>query len=168
VLTRPCASIVNLRVDRGGMALNVAPSKDGPWITLRDTTPGNSLPLVVQYDVRLTGTVSIPLVHLAAPLARNSAMPSGAVSVEVMLPDASSRVVFPHMTRQAPNRWSARYVGVPSFVEIDGRSASDCAEPPIENGDNGGLVWRFFLLVGIMVAWVPLYLAWARRSGETA
>jgi len=33
-------------------------------------------------------------------------------------------------------------------------------------GDNGGLVWRFFLLVGIMITWVPLYLAWARRSTE--
>jgi len=53
-------------------------------------------------------------------------------------------------------------------VEIVGNTASDCLEPTVEDGDDGGLVWRFFLLVGIMVAWVPVYLAWARRSGENA
>ena len=167
-LTRPCATIENVSVERAGLALNLAETRDGPWVTLRDTTPGDSLPLIVRYDVRLAGTGIIPLMHLAAPLARDNAARLGAVSVAVTLPNESSRVAFPHMTRQAETQWSARYVGVPSFVEIAGETASDCVEQPVEGGDNGGLVWRFFLLVGIMVAWVPLYLAWARRSGESA
>lgn len=154
-------------MERGGVALSFVESRDGPWITLRDTTPADSLPLLVRYDVRLTGTSSIPLLHLAAPLTRTSATRLGAVSVEVMLAGGASRVAFPHMTRQAQNQWTARYVAVPSFVEISGDAGAACGEQ-VEKGDNGGLVWRFFLLLGIMVAWVPLYLAWARRSGESA
>ena len=167
LLTRPCATIENVRIEREGVALSVVQSQDGPWVTLRDTTPGDSVPRIVRYDVRLAGTGVIPLVHLAAPLVRNNAARLGAVSVEVRLPDESRRVAFPHMTRQAQNLWFARYVGVPSFVEITGDTVKACTQPT-EKGDNGGLVWRFFLLLGIMVAWVPLYLAWARRSGETA
>lgn len=167
VLTHPCAAIRNMRIERGGIPVNVVESRDGPWITLRDTTPGDSRPLTVRYDVRLAGTGRIPLVHLAAPLARSNAARLGAVAVEVNFDDGSKRVAFPHMTRQAQHRWSARYVGVPSFVQIAGDAGGGCVEPA-ERGDHGGLVWRFFLLVGIMVAWVPLYLAWARRSGESA
>jgi hypothetical protein len=70
------------------------------------------------------------------------------------------------MTRQAPNEWSAHFVAVPSFVEVAGLRATPCDEGVGERGDNGGLVWRFVVLAGIMVAWVPLYLAWARRSQE--
>jgi hypothetical protein len=167
-LTRPCSTIENVSIERDGLVLNLVQSRDGPWVTLRDTTPGDSLPLIVRYDVRLAGGGIIPLVHLAAPFARNNAARLGAVSVAVTLPDESSRVVFPHMTRQAGNRWSARYVGVPSFVEISADAVRECVEQADDHGDNGGLVWRFALLVGIMVAWVPLYLAWARRSGESA
>lgn len=169
VLTRPCATIENMRFERGGIALTFVQSRDGPWVTLRDTAAtGDSLPLIVRYDVRLAGTGAIPLVHLAVPLARTSAMPLGAVAVEVNVSDAARRVAFPHMTRQAATQWSARYVGVPSFVEVAGGATPKCVEQTGDEGDNGGLVWRFFLLVGIMVAWVPLYLAWARRSGESA
>jgi hypothetical protein len=167
-LTRPCATIENVIAERGGAAANVTQSRDGPWVTLRDTIAGDSIPLVVRYDVRLAGTGIVPLIHLAAPLARNNAARLGAVSVAVTLPDESSRVSFPHMTRHSKNQWSARYVGVPSFVEIAGDAVKECAEVTVERRDNGGLVWRFFLLLGIMVAWVPLYLAWARRSGESA
>ena len=165
VLTRPCAMIENLTVERVGLAVNVLQSRDGPWVTFRDTTPADSLPVIVRYDVRLTGSGKIPLVHLATPLTRTN---PGAVSVDVTVANRSSRVAFPHMTRQAENHWSARYVAIPSFVGIAGDATRGCVEPADEAGDNGGLVWRFFLLLGIMVAWVPLYLAWARRSGESA
>lgn len=168
LLTRPCAKIENISVERAGLPMTFAESRDGPWVSLRDSTAGNSLPFTVRYDVRLAGTATIPLVHPAAPLARNNAARLGAVTVGVRFPDDSSRVAFPHMTRQAQGQWAARYVGVPSFVEIAGDGVKECNEPTSENGDNGGLVWRFFLLVGIMIAWVPLYLAWARRSGESA
>ena len=168
LLTRPCARIENLRLERAGLGMTLVESRDGPWVTLRDSTPADSLPFTVRYDIRLAGTGTIPLVHLAAPLARNNAARLGAVSVAVTLGDPTGRVAFPHMTRQAQNQWTARYVGVPSFIAISGDAIRECDEQTGESGDNGGLVWRFFLLLGIMIAWVPLYLAWARRSGETA
>ena len=168
LLTRPCTKIENISAVRAGLAMTFVESRDGPWVTLRDSTPGDSLPFTVRYDVRLAGAGIIPLVHLAAPLARNNAARLGAVSVAVTFRDQAGRIAFPHMTRQAQNQWSARYVGVPSFVEIAGEGVKECNEPVTENGDHGGLVWRFFVLVGIMIAWVPLYLAWARRSGESA
>ena len=168
LLTRPCANIENISVERAGLAMTFVESRDGPWVTLRDSTPGDSLPFTVRYDVRLAGTGTIPLVHLAAPLARNNAARLGAVSVDVTFTDQAGRIEFPHMTRQAQNQWTARYVGVPSFIETSGHAVRECDEQTGENGDNGGLVWRFFLLLGIMIAWVPLYQAWARRSGESA
>ena len=168
LLTRACAKIENISFERAGLAMTFGESRDGPWVTLRDSTQGESLPFTVRYDVRLAGRGTIPLIHLAAPLARNNAARLGAVTVEVRVPNDSSRVVFPHMTRQAQGQWTARYVGVPSFVEVSGDAVKECDEPADEDGDNGGLVWRFFLLLGIMIAWVPLYLAWARRSGESA
>jgi hypothetical protein len=168
LLTRPCSTIENLGLERAGLAMTFVESRDGPWVTLRDSTPGDPTPFTVRYDVRLTGTGTIPLVHLAAPLARNNSARLGAVTVGVRFLNDASRVVFPHMTRRAQGQWTARYVGVPSFVEISGEAVKECDEQIGENGDNGGLVWRFFLLLGIMIAWVPLYLAWARRSGESA
>lgn len=170
VLTQPCATIENLRLERVGVALAVVQSNEGPWITYRDTTASgtDALPLVVRYDVRLDGTGAIPLLHITTPLVRNDSARLGAVSVEVRFADIAGRVSFPHMTRQAPTQWSARYVGIPSFVEVAGIGVTGCDAIVGEGGDNGGLVWRFFLLVGIMVAWVPLYLSWARRTGESA
>ena len=168
VLTRPCATIGNLALEQAGSVLSVTESRAGPWITFRDTIAGqdDSLRLFVRYDVRPAGAGVIPLVHLATAVTGNSSTRTGPVKVFVRVSDAMARVSFPHMTRQAPNEWSARFVAVPSFVEIAGLRAAPCDEGGGEGGDNGGLVWRFFLLVGIMITWVPLYLAWARRSRE--
>ncbi len=169
VLTRPCMVIEHLRIERDGVALAGAEGRHGPWITWRDTTPpgSDSLRLLVRYDVWLGGSRTIPLMHLADPLARNDSSRQGAVTVAVRFAKGAGKVEFPHMTRQAPNEWSGRYVAAPSFVKVGG-FAFACDRLPAVPDDNGGLVWRFFLLVGIMVAWVPLYLAWARRSGESA
>jgi hypothetical protein len=168
VLTRPCATIENLALEQAGAALALTESRDGPWITFRDTIAArdDSLRLFVRYDVRLAGPGVIPLVHLATAVTGNGSTRTGPVSVEIRVSDAMARVSFPHMTRQAPNEWSARFVAAPSFVEIAGLRAAPCDEGVGEGGDDGGLVWRFFLLVGIMITWVPLYLAWARRSKE--
>jgi hypothetical protein len=117
----------------------------------------------VRYDLWLGGSRTIPLVHLAAPLARVDSSRQGAVTVALRFDRGAGQVEFPHMTRQAPNEWSGRYVAAPSFVKVGG-PAFACDLRTDAPGDNGGLVWRFFLLVGIMVAWVPIYLAWARRS----
>ena len=168
VLTRPCATIGNLHIEPGGAVLAVQESRAGPWITFQGTISGqdDSLRLLVRYDVRPAGAGVIPLVHLASAVTGNGSTRTGPVTVLNRVSEAGSRVVFPHMTREAPNEWSARYVAVPSFVEIAGLRAAPCDEGGGEGGDNGGLVWRFCVLVGIMVTWVPLYLAWARRSTE--
>ena len=120
----------------------------------------------MRYDARLAGTGAIPLVHLAYAVTGDGSTGNGPVSVLVRVSDPTARVSFPHMAREAPNAWSARYVAVPSFVEIAGVPGTSCDEGSGTASDNGGLVWRFFLLVGIMITWVPLYLAWARRSPE--
>ena len=168
VLTRPCATIENLHFEQAGSVLSVTQSRAGPWITFHGTiaAPDDSLRLFVRYDVRPAGTGVIPLVHLATALTGTGSTRAGPVTVDVRVSDASARVVLPHMTRRAPNEWSAPFVAVPSFVEIARLRAAPCAEGAGQGGDNGGLVWRFFLLVGIMITWVPLYLAWARRSTE--
>jgi hypothetical protein len=89
------------------------------------------------------------------------------VSVVVRFGQTDGRVEFPHMSRQAASEWSGRFIAVPSFVKVR-KPNPGCDALSRASGDNGGLVWRFALLVGIMVAWVPLYLAWARRTGESA
>jgi hypothetical protein len=168
-LTLPCVVIENMRIERDGVELTGSEARNGPWIIWRDTTPpgGDSLQLFVRYNVWLGGSRTIPLAHLTAPLATQDSSRRGAVTVDVRFVRGAGEVEFPHMTRQAPNEWSARYVAAPSFVKVGG-PAFACDRRPDVPGDNGGLVWRFFLLVGIMGAWVPLYLAWARRSGDSA
>ena len=70
------------------------------------------------------------------------------------------------MTRQAPNEWSARLWRSRRSWRSRACRATPCDQGIGKGGDDGGLVWRFCVLVGIMIVWVPLYLAWARRSGE--
>lgn len=167
VLSRPCMVIEHLRVERDGEALAGVVDSVGPWIVWRDTTPirGDPLRLKVGYDVWLGGSRTIPLAYLTSPAPSGP----GAVTVTVRFaPRAAlaAQVKFPRLTRQASGDWSNRFIAIPSFVKVGGPAfPCDRLPPP---GDNGGLVWRFTLLVGIMVAWVPLYLAWARRSGESA
>ena len=168
VLTRPCTTIENLALEQAGSVLSVTESRAGPWTTFHGTIAAqdDSLRLFVRYDVRRAGTGVIPLVHLASAVTANGATRTGPVKVLVRVSDAAGQVVFPHLTREAPNEWSARFVGVPSFVEVAGLVATPCDKGVGHGGDDGGLVWRFCVLVGIMIAWVPLYLAWARRSTE--
>ena len=174
-LTRSCADIRNVRVQRSGSEVAGVQVREGPWLVLRDTTAvqgSDTLRLVVRYEVRVTGgRADIPLMHLAAPVPQRDGEREGPVRLVVRFAEEASRVVFPHMTREAPTEWGARYVAIPSFVAVslagsDRVDASDCAAPAGPPGDSGGLVWRFLLLVGIMGAWVPIYLAWARRPGE--
>lgn len=168
VLTRPCATIENLVLEQAGSVLSTTESRTDPWITFRGTIApeSDSLRLVVRYDVRPAGAGVVPLVHLTSAVTGGGSARTGPVKVVVRVADARSRVSFPHMTRESPNEWSARFVAVPSFVGVAGLREPPCDEGVKERGDDGGLVWRFFLLVGIMIVWVPLYLAWARRSQE--
>jgi hypothetical protein len=156
--------IENMRIERDGVVLPDSGTRHGPWITWRDTAGrvGDSVRLAVSYDVWLGGSRTIPLVHLTEPLARNGSP----VTIAMRFAYDTGDVEFPHMTRQAPNQWSGRYVATPSYVKVGGFAfACDRNPPP---GDDGGLVWRYWLLLGIMVAWVPISLVWARRTGEQA
>ena len=166
VLTRPCVVIENMRIERDGVVQAIAEVRTGPWITWRDTTPSSadSIRLLVEYDAWLGGSGAVPLVHLASPLARESSG-EGSVTVAVRFAGNDGEVAFPHMTRQAPNEWSGRYIAAPSFVKVS-RGNKGCDRRLLAPLADGGLAWRFSLLVGIMVAWVPLYLAWARRTGD--
>jgi predicted deacylase len=174
LLTRPCAGVGSVRVRRSGVAVPVLQERDGPWLVVRDTTAaaGDTLDLRVRYEVRWRGTEpDIPLLLLTTPIPQEDGEREGTVRVRVRLPDASGHVVFPHMARRGAAEWEARYVAIPSFVQVslgggEGAAAAACAPEGAPAGSDGGLVWRFLLLVGIMGAWVPLYLAWARRSGD--
>jgi hypothetical protein len=189
LLTRPCMLIHNLRVERNGAPVAGVEARKGPWITWRDTTQSrpDSPVLTIAYEAWLGGSRTIPLAVLTSVLP-GTRMADGAVRVAVQFDGRAvlaSDVEFPQMTRvalpgsvradqpvrenpsgtrQLPSAWSGRYVALPSFLKVGGPAFACDRIPP--TGDNGGLVWRFALLVGIMVAWVPLYLAWARRTGE--
>ena len=158
VLTRPCVIVQNVQVERDGVASGLTREPKGPWIVWQDARVStDTIRLRVRYDVKRGGTGVIPLLHPASSLAD--------VHVTVRFDDRAKRVSFPRMTYQEPAEWSGRYVAVPSFVQVGGSSGAACTLD-VERVDNGGLVWRFFLLVGIMAAWVPLYQAWARRSSD--
>lgn len=168
VITRPCMQIDNLVIARDGRALDVEELTRGPWTTLRDTSTSatDSVRLTVGYNVWLGGSRTIPLVHLTSPVASTVSSGSGSTKVVVRFSHDSGTIEFPYMTRQAANEWSAGYVATPSFLKVGGFTfPCDRMPPP---GDDGGLVWRFTLLLGIMAAWVPVYLVWARRTGDRA
>lgn len=190
LLTRPCMLIERLRVERNGVALAGVKTRQGPWITWRDTSRSrhDSLGLTVAYEVWLGGSRTIPLALLSPLAPGRSAASQGGVRVAVQFDGRAvlaSDVQFPHMTRvalpgseladrrvgenpsgtrQVPSAWSARFAALPSFLKVGGPAFACDRNPPA--GDDGGLAWRFALLVGIMIAWVPLYLTWARRSGD--
>jgi len=174
-LARPCAEVENVRVERSGVEVAGVREESGPWLAIRDTAaaPADTLSLSVRYEVRWRGMdPDIPLLLLTKPIPQEDGEREGTVRVRVRLPDATGQVVFPHMARRGATEWEARYVAIPSFVQVSlggGEKATGvapCAPRSVPSGTDGGLVWRFLLLVGIMGAWVPLYLAWASRSGD--
>jgi hypothetical protein len=168
VLPRSCTTIANLRIERDSSALSMLESRDGPWITYRDTiaTRGDPLRLVVRYDVRPAGAGVIPLVQLASAVTSAGSTRTDPVKVAVKGSRRSGPGLLSHMTRQAPNDSAAYLVAVPSFVEVAGPRATPCEEGAGGRGSDGGLVWRLVVLAGIMAAWVRLYLTWARRSEQ--
>jgi hypothetical protein len=167
-LTRPCVLVENLRIERDGAVLPIAEGRRGPWLTWRNSTSlhGDSTALLVRYDAWLGGSGTLPLVYLAAPLARRDSSRQDAITVVVRYAHDSGRIDFPRMTRQAPNEWTGHYIAMPSMLNV--RPPSFRCDLPKVAGDNGGLVWRFYLLIGIMIAWVPIYLLWAQRTGDRA
>jgi hypothetical protein len=178
-LTRPCAEIAGVRLERGGAVEALDPERDGPWLLYRlppGTLAGDTLRATVRYGVTTTARdVSVPLLHLTEPIPQRDGEREGTVHVRVRSAEPGASIRFPHMARASDGGWEARYVAIPSFVEVaraqpPGDGGRDCATGEVPaaggGGGDGGLTWRFLLFVGIMAAWVPTYLLWARRSGE--
>lgn len=166
VLQRACASIGGVQVTSAGVRRTMSPTRRGPWLEFADTLGAGSRGATersLTYDVQVTGWEGdIPLVHLTRPI------PSDEGAVEVTLRFASGRdgsVSFPQLTRSREDEWTGRFVAVPAFLHVSGlRMSRERCAPPGGEPNDGGLVWRFWLLAAIMVAWVPLYMLWARRS----
>ncbi len=175
-LMRPCAEVGDVRIDRDGERVPVVAGREGPWLVLRDGATArraaDTLRLLVRYDVALAARrAAVPLVFLTEPLPQRDGAREGSAGVLVRFRDPSGAVHFPHLTRAAPDGWMGRFVAVPSLLEVsvggaEATLARECADPDGPPGDDGGLLWRFLLFVGIMVVWVPVYLRWAGRSRE--
>jgi hypothetical protein len=171
VLSRPCAIVTGAAIVAGdrGAALVAAPQ--GPWTQLDDTSTArlrtDSLGFELRYLVTLTALdADVPIVHLVRPISRETggAKPVTVIVNTLSVPDAS--VTFPSFRRQGKAAWVGEFVALPSFVHVampDSR-VMRCMRP-LEPNSDGGLSWRVVLFVGIMVAWVPLYLLWARGGG---
>lgn len=173
-LSRPCAELRGLRVERSGVEVPGTVERRGPWLVHPgpgDVAAGGSLDLLIRYEIATAGSSpGLPLFHPTTPVPQEDGEREGTVRVDVRLAGPTGGVELPHMSRESPTHWTGRYVAIPSFVQVSRGStvggSTECLVPDQPPGDDGGLVWRFVLLVGIMVAWVPLYLAWARRTSE--
>ena len=169
VLSRPCAIVTGAAIVAGERGTAPVATPQGPWTRLDDTSQAHartdSLGFEVRYLVTLTALdADVPVAHLVRPVAKaaSGAKPVTVIVNTLSVPDA--RVTFPSFRQQGKTAWTGEFVGVPSFVHVampDSRVVR-CGRP-LEPNDDGGLTWRFALFVGIMVAWVPLYLMWARR-----
>jgi len=170
-LMRPCADVGDVRVERDGEPVPVVTGREGPWLVLRERAAvrRDTLQLLVRYDVTLAARrAAVPLLLLTTPLAQRAGGREGSAGVVVRFRDPSGVVHFPHMTRAGADGWAGRFVAVPSLLEVSvgGAEAAGCTASDGPPGDDGGLLWRFLLFVGIMVVWVPVYLRWAGRSRE--
>ena len=172
-LARPCVAVGVVERVVGRTRVVLASTPNGPWRTLGNRSAavvsGNgATDFEVEYRVTFSGPeLDIPLVHPTQPIPRREGQREGDVTIRATIDDARAIVSFPHLRREAgTTRWSGRFVAIPSFVQIarPGGAQTPCAAAA--PGNDGGLTWRFWLLVGIMVAWVPIYLTWAGRRTE--
>lgn len=172
-LARPCVRVGEVVVDDGTVAVPLAARRNGAWHALEDTLAaarGTRAGFELRYTVaRTADAVDVPLVMPTLPVPRGSNARLGNVQVVVRVPSARTRVTFPRMERVDERTWSARLVAIPSLVHVRlTDDAAPCAEVE-PRGDDGGLSWRFWLLVAILVVWVPVYQWWAlRQSGDDA
>ncbi len=176
LLRRACASVSAVTLSNYERAFVLAATVNEPWLSLRDTTTAgrafnlDSSGFDISYTVTLVASSGdIPLVQLTRPIPRLEEEREGGVSLSV---EGKADVIFPRLARAAPGQpWVGRFVAIPSFVRVEriaGASTlpADCAANGPDDTSDGGLAWRFWTLVGIMVAWVPIYLAWARRAQD--
>ena len=165
MLARPCAAVENVHIRSAGGDTPLQREADGPWVIHRAPASAREATVEIRFDVTVTGSgMAVPLLLAGGQVARGTDG-RGRVAIRVRSRDSSIAVVFPRMSRPAPGEWRERYVAVPAWLEITRAGSTACGEAAAR-GDDGGLQWRFLLLAGIMVAWVPAYLAWARRADE--
>lgn len=170
LLARPCTAIGEVVLTSASPAAPLRRTANNPW-QLFDDTSGSVGPngdAALRYAVTLTnGGRDIPLIVPAQSLARGTDGRSPGVDISVLLPSAADRVTFPRLLRtDTPGEWRGRFVAVPSFVSVrfDGSAGACSDDSPLPS--DGGLSWRFWLLVAILVVWVPTYQLWARRQPE--
>ncbi|MCC6929407.1 MAG: hypothetical protein IT359_10495 [Gemmatimonadaceae bacterium] len=170
-LARPCASVGDVLLDDGATVVSLAARADGAWRALADTLTsarGTRTGFALRYTVtRTAGAVDVPIVIPTFPIPRGANARLGNVQVTVRVPDDRASVTFPRFEHEGSRTWSARLVALPSFVHVRlTDDAARCGET-VPRGDDGGLSWRFWLLVAILVVWVPVYQWWALRQSES-
>lgn len=172
-LARPCATVGDVVITNGRDTASLVVTTNGPWRTLTDTSAisraaSSSEGVDVRYSVeRDAGDIDVPLIVPTRPIPKEGESRLGNVAVVVRLADARGSVSFPRLSRTDDAReWRGTFVAVPSFVHVRlTPNAQACAEA-IPAGDDGGLTWRFWLLVAILTIWVPTYQWWARRQTD--
>lgn len=172
-LARPCATIGDVVITNGRDTASLAVGTNGPWRAVTDTSavsrtaasPGG---VELRYLVaRDAGDLDIPLIVPTRPIRQDGDSRLGSVEVVVRHVDARGSVSFPRLSRSDDAReWRGTFVAVPSFVRVRlTPDAAPCAHV-LPTGDDGGLTWRFWLLVAILALWVPTYQWWARRQTD--
>ena len=175
VLERSCTAVgaAAYRARLGDVHLRE--SHRGPWRELLlDTAvspPAAGWPrdFDVEYVAWLrSGGSDVPLVVPARAIPATSGERPVTLIVDLeQVPGA--RVTFPAMERHARNQWRARLVAMPSYVRVawpPGTPRLACGDAAQPARDDGGLGWRTAVFIGVMALWVPLYLAWARRTRD--
>lgn len=171
LLARPCADVGPITIRNASRSGVLRATSNDPWQALDDSAgiAGSMADVVLRYVVsRQPGGRDIPLVVPGHPIAHPAGVRGEPVTVRVTLSDSSDRVTFPRLERiSRPGEWRGEFIAVPSFVTVRlaGAGNRPCTSPP-QASDDGGLSWRFWLLVAILVVWVPTYQWWARRQPE--
>lgn len=172
-LARPCATVGDVVITNGRDTASLAVGTNGPWRTITDTSivsrsAASGDGIEVRYVVtRGAGALDIPLIVPTRPIPTAGGSRTGRVAVVVRLPDARGSVAFPRLSRaDDAGEWRGTFVAVPSFVHVRLTPDARACAQGLPAGNDGGLTWRFWLLVAILVIWVPTYQWWARRQTD--
>jgi hypothetical protein len=176
LLDRPCATIGPVTLSNYRTTVVLSGTRRGPWQTFRDSVGtaynGDSSGFDLGYVTTLHGGGDIPVMHLTRPIPRREGEREGPVALTVTFRGGSANAVrFPPLAHDIAGTWASHFVAVPAFVHVERADevaprTAECAEEGGNDASDGGLSWRFWLLVGIMVLWLPIYLVWARRTRD--
>lgn len=172
-LARPCVDVREAAIVTGGDVVPLVAEARGPWRMLRDTSQrdqgaARAQGFAIQFRMRVEGSAfALPLIVPTLPLPRGADGRNGAVRISVTLPDSLGAVTYPRFARDAePRHFVGHFPALPSTVQIRLTNAAQPCGDRLAAGDDGGLTWRFWLLVAILATWVPTYQWWARRQQD--